>query len=134
MDLDRRRHEQPTELIALLEQLPARVLLDRIPGPVLGVANDGVVAYANPAAVALFGYVDGAMHGLTIHSLLAGGEDLSTEACLGTLRVAGDSDVVDWTHSEGYRLQTAVSTPLLLRDTDPFLMVSITDVTDLNWG
>ena len=131
---DRRRQQQFTDLGQVLDVLPARVLLDRMPGPVIGVDPDGVVAYANPAVVALLGYVDGALLGRTLLSLLARPSLDSGAECVTALRTAGGGDVVDWCHSEGFPVHTLVSSPLLLRASDPFLMVSITDVTELHWG
>lgn len=130
---DRRRLDQPTDLEGLLGHLPARVLLDRMPGAVMGIAPDAVVAYANPAAVSLFGYVDGAMIGLDLSALLAGQAEATPADCMRLLEAAKDGDVVDWHHVEGYAVHTAVSAPLLLRATDPFLMLYITDVTELRW-
>ncbi len=54
--------------------------------------------------------------------------------CVALLRAAGGGEVIDWCHADGFAIHTAVSTPLLLRSTDPFLMVYITDVTELHWG
>ncbi|WP_255469753.1 PAS domain-containing protein [Mycolicibacterium sp. P1-18] len=132
--MDRRQQTQPTELDELLEQLPARVLLDRMPGPVIGIGVDAAVAYANPSAVSLFGYVNGALVGRQLQSLLVGCSSSTAAECLALLRSAGDGKVIDWNHVEGYPVHTAVSTPLLARASDPFLMVYITDVTELRWG
>ena len=132
--LDRRQQERYSNLVELLDNLPARVLLDRMPGPVMGVDPDGVVAYANPAVVALLGYVDGALLGRSLTSLLDGHSLNSGAECLAALRAAGGGQVVDWWHAEGFPVHTSVSTPLLLRDSDPFLMIYITDVTEVRWG
>jgi PAS domain S-box-containing protein len=132
--IERRRQGQSADLGELLDELPARVLLDRMPGPVIGIGTDGAVAYANPAAVSLLGYVDGALIGRSLPSLLAGRFLDGAEDCMTTLRTAAGGDVVDWNHVDGYPVHTAVSTPLLLRATDPFLMVYLTDVTELHWG
>ena len=131
---DRRRQQHFTGLGELLDDLPARVLLDRMPGPVMGVDPDGVVAYANPAVVSLLGYLDGALLGRSLPSLMAGHSLYSGAECVAALRAAGGGDVVEWCHAEGFPVRTAVSTPLLLRASDPFLMIYITDVTELHWG
>lgn len=132
--VDRRKHLHYTDLSDLLQQLPARVLLDRMPGPVLGVELDGVVGYANPAAVSLLGYLDGALLGRSLPTLLDGHSQSSPEDCMALLRASGGGDVVNWSHADGFPIRTAVSTPLLLRATDPYLMVSLTDVTELHWS
>jgi PAS domain S-box-containing protein len=132
--IDRRQHAQPTGLSELLEQLPARVLLDRMPGPVLGISDDGIVAYANPAIVSLLGYTDGALIGRSLPSLLNGRSLVSAAECLAALRAAGSRETVNWNHADEFPVHTAVFASLLLRATDPFLMVYLTDLTELHWG
>jgi hypothetical protein len=39
----------------------------------------------------------------------------------------------DATDAEGFAVRTVVSNALLLRATDPILLISITDVTELMW-
>lgn len=131
---ERRKPLNFTTLEELLDQLPARVLLNRMPGPVLGVGGDGVVVYANPAATTLLGYPEGGLTGTPLSALLDGHLNTSASGCLNVLREAGDDDVVHWVHADGFPVHTAVSTPLLLRAGDPYLMVQLTDVTDLHWG
>ena len=41
--------------------------------------------------------------------------------------------VIDWLHAEGFAVRTVVSNALLLRATDPILLISITDITELMW-
>ena len=132
--IDRRRRPDCTDLGELLDAMPARVLLDRMPGPVIGVDPDGVVAYANPAATTLLGYPEPALVGRALPSLLVHHPDDTGAACVAALRAAGGGDVIDWCHAEGFAVRTAVSAPLLLRASDPYLMIYVTDVTELYWG
>ncbi|MDT5105311.1 MAG: hypothetical protein QOI25_2824, partial [Mycobacterium sp.] len=55
---ERRQQRQPTDLAGYLHQLPALLLLDRLPTAVLGVGHLGDIAYANPACAEMLGYVD----------------------------------------------------------------------------
>jgi hypothetical protein len=41
--------------------------------------------------------------------------------------------VGDWLHAEGFPVRTVVSNALLARATDPILLISITDITELMW-
>ena len=130
--IERRQHPPTTDMQQLLRRLPADVLLGRMPDPVIGVGHDGVVAYANPAATSMLGYDDGALIGRRLESLLAGRSHCSASECLALLR--SSDGVIEWHHAEGFSVRTSVSTPLLLRATDPFLMICITDVTELHWS
>jgi PAS domain-containing protein len=131
---ERRTHLHYRTLSELLDQLPARVLLDRIPGPILGAGGDGVVAYANPAAITLLGYTNGSLAGTPLPALLHGYADTPAQECLTVLGHAGSGDIIDWLHVDGYPVRTAISTPLLLRKTDPYLMIQLTDLTELHWN
>jgi PAS domain-containing protein len=54
--LERRRSRPPNDCpIAILQQMPALVLLERFPVPVLVVAEDGAVLFANTAFAAMLG-------------------------------------------------------------------------------
>ncbi len=53
--------------------------------------------------------------------------------CLLTLRDAG-TEVTDRSHAAGFPVHTLVSNPLLLRATDPLLVFTVIDITELLWG
>ena len=131
---DRRRRLHFTRLGDLLDAMPARVLLNRMPAPVMGVDPDGVVAYANPAAMTLLGDPDSALTGRALPSLLSPQCDHSGAECVAALRAAGNGDVIHCWPADGFTVRTAVSTPLLLSASDPFLVICITDGTELHWG
>jgi hypothetical protein len=42
--------------------------------------------------------------------------------------------VIDWLHAEGFPVRTVVSDALLVRATDPILLITITDLTELMWS
>jgi PAS domain-containing protein len=129
---ERRRHRLPEETEGYLRQLPALVLVDRLPTAILGVGLLGDIAYANTACAQMFGYVDGAtVTGLNLTKLLRGHEASSPEDCLATLRTTNSA--VEWNHDQGYVVRTMLSPPLLLRHTDALLLIGITDVTSWLW-
>lgn len=133
-DVDERRGTpRPASTDELLQQLPARVLLDRLPTPMIGLQRDGVFAYANPACVSMLGYEDAtAFVGQPLVSLLLDPGLGSIEESVTMLTNAG-SRIVEWRHADGFPIQTIVSSPLLLRADDPLLIFSISDVTELLW-
>ena len=129
---ERRRHQPPTDTVGYLRQLPALLLLDRLPTPMFGVAMQGDVAYANPAFAEMLGYLD--LRAVTckrIPDLLTGHHGRSSSDCIDTLKRNASS--VSWNHCHGYTIQTTVSRPLLLRDSDELLLIGVTDVTAGLW-
>jgi PAS domain-containing protein len=131
---ERRKRPEPATADELLGELPARVMLDRMPTPVIGFGTDGVLTYANAACAVMLGYADVAeVLERPLCALLVGPALRSPADYLSTLRNAG-TEVIDWSHAEGYPVHTMVSNPLLLRATDPLLMFTVSDVTELLWS
>jgi PAS domain-containing protein len=130
---ERRTRPEATSVDELLQQVPARVVLDRLPAPVVGFGTDGATSYANPAFCAMLGYLDAStVLDRSVGTLLVGRECDSPKHSIAMLRSA-DGKIIDWIHSEGFPVHTLVSSPLLLRATDPLVMFSVNDVTELLW-
>lgn len=128
-----RRHAQPTELVDYLHQLPALNLLDRLPIPMLAIALHGEIVYANQACADMLGYLDGKTVARQPLPELLAEHDFATPAeCVKELQSSPSS--TGWRHTENYPVQTRVSPPLLVRSTDPVLLISITDLTEWVWG
>src|SRR6202012_3308709 len=53
---ERRRRPSPSTPDEYLYALPALILLDRLPIPMLATGLDGVVVYTNPAFATMLGY------------------------------------------------------------------------------
>jgi hypothetical protein len=68
---------------------------------------------------------------LSLPELLAGHSAFEASDCLDTLRTT--DGIVHWNHAQDYVIRTKVSPTLLVRDSDPMLLVSITDLTDWLW-
>jgi PAS domain-containing protein len=130
---ERRRRRVPETIDGLLEQLPGRIVLDRISTPILGVSIDGKFEYANPACALLLGYGDVTeVLEQSLSTLLVGHPFSSARECVAALREAGQY-IVSWRHVEGFAVHTAVSSSLLLRATDPLLLFEISDLTESLW-
>ena len=54
--VERRRRPSPSSAEECLRALPALVLLDRLPVPMLATGLDGVVVYTNPAFATMLGH------------------------------------------------------------------------------
>lgn len=118
-------------MVGYLEELPALVLLDRLPIPMLAVSNDGVIAFANPACQAMLGYADTTLVGRALTEFLKVRLTTPAESVRVLRNAAGTT--TDWAHRTNGVINVIVSQPLLLRADDPITLVGLTDVTDLLW-
>lgn len=131
---DRRRRPPPSTPLGYLLQMPALVLLDRLPTPMLAVGLDGVLIYANPAFVRMLGYAATAtLSGQSLPTLLSGHPEACPQDCVTALRNAGTT-VTDWSHADGFSIHTVISAPLLTRADDPIVLISITDISEFLWN
>ena len=70
---ERRRHPPPRTLDGYLHELPAWILLDRLPTPMLATGLDGVLIYTNPAFATMLGHPGTTtLTGQPLPALLAG--------------------------------------------------------------
>jgi PAS domain-containing protein len=130
---DRRRRPQPSSSDEYLRALPASVLLDRIPVPMLATGLDGVVVYSNPAFATMLGHgTDVRLAGYGLPALLDGHTATPPRDCVAALRAANNA-IVDWHHSEGFPVRSVVSESLYIRATDQILLFGVTDLTELLW-
>jgi PAS domain-containing protein len=130
-----RRGPQPSSPESHLHPLPAPVLLDRLPIPMLGTGLDGVVVYTNPAFATLLGHHPDTitLTGKRLPELLAGHSATSPGDCVTDLRSARNV-VVDWLHADGLPVRTVISETLFIRGADQILLISMTDITELIWS
>ena len=129
--IERRRRPPPSTPDGYLHELPA---LDRLPTPVLATGLDGVLIYTNPAFATMLGYPGTTtLSEQPLTALLAGHSATPPRDCVTALRAAAGTVIIDWLHAEGFAVRTVVSNALLLRATDPILLISITDITELMW-
>ncbi len=130
-----RRRPPPATTAGYLDLLPARILMDRLPTPALAVGLDGVLVYANPACARLLGQPDSTtLTGRPLNALLAGQSHTAPRKCLTLLRTPENGAVTLWRHAHGYPVATLVSQPLLIRDDDPLLLITVTDMTEWLWS
>jgi PAS domain-containing protein len=131
---ERRRRPSPSSAEEYLRALPAWVLLDRLPVPMLATGLDGVVVYTNPAFATMLGHHPDTvmLTGQQLPALLAGHSTTPPRDCVATLRTANNV-IVDWVHAEGFPVRSVVSETLFFRATDQILLVGVTDITELVW-
>jgi hypothetical protein len=114
-----------------LYELPALILLHRLPTPVLATGLDGVLIYTNPAFATMLGHPGTTtLTEQPLPALLAGHSATPPRDCVAALCAAGNVGI-DWLHAEGFPVHTVVSEALL--ETDQILLISITDITEKMW-
>lgn len=114
----------------ILTQLPAVVVLERIPVPSLALTRDGVILFANTAFAEMVGYPHDKLRGLAFpeifHTVPAAVGALSGVDALGNL-------VVELRHWEGWTVQARMSKSALKRSDDPVVLVTFENLTDRLW-
>jgi PAS domain-containing protein len=131
---ERRRRPSPSTTDECLDALPALILLDRLPIPMLATGLDGIVVYTNPAFATMLGYHPDTitLTGQRLPALLAGHSATPPLDCVTALRAAR-TVIVDWLHAEGFPVRSVISDTLFARATDQILLIGITDITELMW-
>ncbi len=112
--------------------IPAKLLLDRLPVPILAVHQDGTVVHANVAFEHMLGYPRSELIEHPAERIFADTDTGNPTA--GAVRLherAGD--VVDLLHTDGSTVKALVSKSALVREEDPVALVAFCDVTEQLW-
>jgi PAS domain S-box-containing protein len=117
--------------MTLLSELPALVLLERFPVPVLAIAKDGSIIFANGAFGEMIGRSVDEVTTLTFrqvfHTMPA------DESALSVLQ-AHAGLVVELRHSDRSVVRARMSKSALLRGDDPVALATFQDVTERLWS
>jgi PAS domain S-box-containing protein len=129
--VERRRDSQDSEdPMALLKELPALVVLERFPVPVLAIAEDGTILFANKAFAEMLGHSADAVTKLKFrqifHTLPA------EESAVSVVRAYADL-IVELLHQEGSIVRARMSKSALLRGDDPVALATFQDLTEQLW-
>ncbi|MDA4105475.1 histidine kinase [Mycolicibacterium monacense DSM 44395] len=130
--MERRRDGQDDRSpMSLLRDMPALVLLERFPVPVLAIAEDGAILFANGAFADMVGHrtedVTAAHFTEIFHRLPA--EDSAVTA----VRAHADL-VVELVHRDGSIVRARMSKSALVRGDDPVALATFTDLTERLWA
>jgi PAS domain S-box-containing protein len=129
--IERRRNTRPGDSPTdYLTQLPALVMLERIPIPTLAMARDGIILFANAAFAEMVGYQQDGLPGLafpevfdTVPAVLC---SLSGVDALANL-------VVELRHCEGWTVRARMSKSAMMRRDDPVVLVTFENLTERLW-
>jgi PAS domain S-box-containing protein len=116
--------------MALLKELPALVVLERFPVPVLAIAEDGAILFANAAFAEMLGHSAEAVTALKFrqifHTLPA------DESAVSVVRAHADL-IVELVHHDGSIVRARMSKSALLRGDDPVALATFQDLTEQLW-
>jgi PAS domain S-box-containing protein len=130
--VDRRKSTQFIQLTDdVLDQLPARLVLERIPVPSLAIARDGRILFANEAFADMLGYSTEEVLAMDFSELFRA---LSAdESPISAIRKYADQ-LVELMHAEGGVIRARMSKSALRRDDDPLALATFHDLSEQLWA
>ena len=129
--VDRRRNAQASQSPReALEQLPALVLLERIPVPTLAVLQDGTIVFANKAFAEMVGREAEEVVVLKFHDVFH--TALETESVLSVVDGLANM-VVELAHRDGSTVRALMSRSALRRSDDEIALATFQDLTEHLW-
>jgi PAS domain-containing protein len=127
---DRRRPCRFGQLpMELLDDVPAAVVLRRLPVPALAVSDDGAVLFASDAFAAMVGRSPATMSLTELSQVLPW---IGGGGAVATMR-AHANQIVDVTHSDGSTVLALMSESVMLRHDDPVALSTFVDVSEQIW-
>jgi len=129
--MDRRRTVQASRSpMEALEQLPALVLLERIPVPTLAVLRDGTIVFANRAFAEMVGCDADEVVSLKFHDVFYAAP--TTESVLSVVDGLANM-VVELAHKDGSIVRALMSRSALRRSDDQIALATFQDLTEHLW-
>lgn len=128
--MERRRQGRSGQSpLETLQQMPALVVLERLPVPVLAVAEDGTILFANAAFAGMVGF--------EVHDVLAMKFDdifgtVPDASVVSVVRAHADL-LVKLRHADGSTVRAKLSRSALLRGDDPVALATFQDLTEQLW-
>ncbi len=116
--------------MGVLKDLPALVVLERLPVPVLAIAEDGVIVFANAAFADMLGYTANGLKALNFHQIFhTMPED---ESAVSVMRAHANL-IVELLHQDGSTVRAWMSKSALQRGDDPVALATFQDLTERLW-
>jgi PAS domain-containing protein len=128
----RRRRQSGQSPVEILEQLPALVVLQRLPVPVLASDHNGAILFANSAFADMVGRPLTALQSLTFDQLLEAPAPAEGPSAA-TVMHAQAGRLVNLTHADGSTVRALMSQSALLREDDPIALTTFQDMTEQLW-
>ena len=129
--VERRRDGQDGQSpMALLRELPALVVLARFPVPVLAIAEDGTILFANDAFGEMLGYSAEVVSELKFREIF---HTLPADESVVSVVRAHANLIVELVHQDGSIVRARMSKSALLRGDDPVALATFQDLTERLW-
>jgi PAS domain S-box-containing protein len=129
--VERRRDGQGRQdPMTLLKELPALVVLERFPVPVLAIAEDGTILFANKAFAEMLGHSADEVKALKFRQIFH--TMPAEESVVSVVRAHADL-IVELVHSDGSIVRARMSKSALLRGDDPVALATFQDLTERLW-
>lgn len=116
--------------MAVLRELPALVVLERLPVPVLAIAEDGDILFANAAFGEMLGHTPDAVMELKFRDVF---HTMPADESAVSLVRAHANLVVELTHQDHSIVRARMSKSALLRGDDPVALATFQDLTERLW-
>ena len=113
-----------------LKQLPALVVLERIPVPVLAIGHDGSILFTNNAFAEMVGYGPDEVSSLRFHQIFH--QAPASESLLSVVHALVNT-VVELAHKDGSVVRALMSKSALMRADDQFALAAFQDLTEQLW-
>jgi PAS domain S-box-containing protein len=133
-------HNQPVERrrngqvrlspVDTLKQLPALVVLERIPIPVLAIANDGALVFANSAFSDMVGRGRDDVVSMKYDEIFH--LPLTEESAVSVVQSLAN-EVVELAHQDGSSVRALMSRSALIRADDDIALATFQDLTEQLW-
>jgi PAS domain S-box-containing protein len=116
--------------MAILTQLPALVVLERIPVPVLAIAQDGTLVFANTAFSEMVGWASDEVLSLKFDDIFHLAP--TTESPVSVVQALANM-VVELAHRDGSSVRALMSRSTLIRADDNIALATFQDLTEQLW-
>jgi PAS domain S-box-containing protein len=129
--VERRRNGQVSQSpMATLKQLPALVVLERIPVPVLAIAHDGALVFANSAFSEMVGRAPEDVLTLTFDEIFH--LPPIAESAVSIVQAMANM-VVELAHQDGSSVRALMSRSALIRADEEIALATFQDLTEQLW-
>ncbi len=113
-----------------MKQLPALVVLERIPVPVQAIGHDGSIVFTNTAFAAMLGYEPEEVLSLRFDQIFH--QAPPSESLLSVVHALANM-VVDLAHKDSSVVRALMSKSAVQRADDQFVLATFQDLTEQLW-
>jgi PAS domain S-box-containing protein len=127
-----RRRPRPVNQspLEMLQQMPALVVLERLPGPTLAVDREGTILFANGAFCDMLGHAPDELLAMKFADIFC---SLATHHCAVALVRAHPDRLVKLAHKDGHPVWARMSKSATWRRDDTLVLVTFHDHTEELW-